>query len=73
MLRDRFPDLPLVAAFETGFHRTIPEGCALAAMPSLTNGRRSSASDAGASNTAPATATSATPMPELLGRMVISK
>jgi acetate kinase len=25
MLRDRFPGLPLVAAFETGFHRTIPE------------------------------------------------
>jgi acetate kinase len=25
MLRQRFPDLPLVAAFETGFHRTIPE------------------------------------------------
>ena len=23
-LRDRFPDLPLVAAFETDFHRTIP-------------------------------------------------
>ncbi|MFI5459048.1 MAG: acetate/propionate family kinase [Isosphaerales bacterium] len=25
MLRGRFPGLPLVAAFETGFHRTIPE------------------------------------------------
>jgi acetate kinase len=25
MLRERFPRLPLVAAFETGFHRTIPE------------------------------------------------
>jgi acetate kinase len=25
MLRGRFPKLPLVAAFETGFHRTIPE------------------------------------------------
>jgi acetate kinase len=25
MLRERFPQLPLVAAFETGFHRTIPE------------------------------------------------
>lgn len=25
MLRERFPNLPLVAAFETGFHRTIPE------------------------------------------------
>ncbi len=25
MLQSRFPDLPLVAAFETGFHRTIPE------------------------------------------------
>ncbi|WP_165067663.1 acetate/propionate family kinase [Paludisphaera rhizosphaerae] len=24
-LRERFPGLPLVAAFETGFHRTIPE------------------------------------------------
>ena len=26
LLADRFPDLPLVAAFETGFHRTIPDG-----------------------------------------------
>ncbi len=25
MLAERFPKLPLVAAFETGFHRTIPE------------------------------------------------
>ena len=25
MLRERFPRLPLVAAFETGFHRTVPE------------------------------------------------
>lgn len=25
MLGERFPSLPLVAAFETGFHRTIPE------------------------------------------------
>lgn len=25
MLGERFPNLPLVAAFETGFHRTIPE------------------------------------------------
>ncbi len=25
MLRSRFPDLPLVAAFETGFHQTIPD------------------------------------------------
>jgi acetate kinase len=25
MLRERFPQLPLVAAFETGFHSTIPE------------------------------------------------
>ncbi len=24
LLRERFPDLPLVAAFETDFHRTIP-------------------------------------------------
>ena len=25
MLADRFPDMPLVAAFETGFHATIPD------------------------------------------------
>ncbi len=25
MLGERFPDMPLVAAFETGFHRTMPE------------------------------------------------
>ena len=33
MLRDRFPDLPLVAAFETGFHRTIPEARQRYAIP----------------------------------------
>ncbi len=33
MLRDRFPDLPLVAAFETGFHRTIPEAHQRYAIP----------------------------------------
>src|SRR5262249_15182625 len=33
MLRDRFPDLPLVAAFETGFHRTIPEANQRYAIP----------------------------------------
>ncbi len=32
-LRDRFPDLPLVAAFETGFHRTIPEAHQRYAIP----------------------------------------
>jgi acetate kinase len=33
MLRDRFPRLPLVAAFETGFHRTIPEANQRYAVP----------------------------------------
>jgi acetate kinase len=33
MLRDRFPSLPLVAAFETGFHRTIPEAHQRYAIP----------------------------------------
>ncbi|MGC8640697.1 MAG: acetate/propionate family kinase [Isosphaeraceae bacterium] len=33
MLRDRFPKLPLVAAFETGFHRTIPEASQRYAIP----------------------------------------
>jgi acetate kinase len=33
MLRDRFPRLPLVAAFETGFHRTIPEASQRYAIP----------------------------------------
>jgi acetate kinase len=33
MLRDRFPELPLVAAFETGFHRTIPEAHQRYAIP----------------------------------------
>ena len=33
MLRDRFPGLPLVAAFETGFHRTIPEANQRYAIP----------------------------------------
>jgi acetate kinase len=33
MLRDRFPNLPLVAAFETGFHRTIPEAHQRYAIP----------------------------------------
>jgi acetate kinase len=33
MLRDRFPNLPLVAAFETGFHRTIPEAYQRYAIP----------------------------------------
>jgi acetate kinase len=33
MLRDRFPRLPLVAAFETGFHRTIPEANQRYAIP----------------------------------------
>jgi acetate kinase len=32
-LRDRFPELPLVAAFETGFHRTIPEAHQRYAIP----------------------------------------
>jgi acetate kinase len=33
MLRERFPDLPLVAALETGFHRTIPEALQRYAIP----------------------------------------
>ncbi|MFO0909813.1 MAG: acetate/propionate family kinase [Isosphaeraceae bacterium] len=33
MLSDRFPRLPLVAAFETGFHRTIPEANQRYAVP----------------------------------------
>ena len=33
MLRERFPRLPLVAAFETGFHRTIPEANQRYAIP----------------------------------------
>jgi acetate kinase len=33
MLRERFPGLPLVAAFETAFHRTIPEARQRYAVP----------------------------------------
>jgi acetate kinase len=33
MLAERFPELPLVAAFETGFHRTIPESKQRYAIP----------------------------------------
>ncbi len=33
MLSGRFPHLPLVAAFETGFHRTIPEASQRYAIP----------------------------------------
>ena len=33
MLADRFPRLPLVAAFETGFHRTVPESNQRYAIP----------------------------------------
>jgi acetate kinase len=33
MLRERFPKLPLVAAFETGFHETIPEALKRYAIP----------------------------------------
>jgi acetate kinase len=33
MLAERFPTLPLVAAFETGFHRTIPEANQRYAIP----------------------------------------
>ncbi len=54
MLRDRFPKLPLVAAFETGFHRTIPEAHQRYAIPEAWT---SWASGAGGS-TAPAIATS---------------
>ena len=33
MLGERFPRLPLIAAFETGFHRTIPEASQRYAIP----------------------------------------
>lgn len=33
MLGDRFPSIPLVAAFETGFHRSIPEAQQRYAIP----------------------------------------
>ncbi len=33
MLRQRFPQLPLVAAFETGFHQTVPEANQRYAIP----------------------------------------
>ncbi len=33
MLRERFPKLPLIAAFETGFHRSIPEATQRYAIP----------------------------------------
>ncbi len=33
MLQSRFPKLPLVAAFETGFHQTIPEAQSRYAVP----------------------------------------
>ena len=33
MLGERFPGLPLIAAFETGFHRTIPEANQRYAIP----------------------------------------
>ncbi len=33
LLRERFPDLPLVAAFETEFHETIPEARRMYAVP----------------------------------------
>ena len=33
MLGDRFPTIPLIAAFETGFHRTIPEANQRYAIP----------------------------------------
>jgi acetate kinase len=33
LLASEFPDLPLVAAFETGFHETIPPGSRLYAVP----------------------------------------
>ncbi len=33
MLGDRFPNMPLVAAFETGFHRTMPEANQRYAIP----------------------------------------
>jgi acetate kinase len=35
MLRSRFPKMPLIAAFETGFHETIPEARKRYAVPDL--------------------------------------
>lgn len=32
-LNDHLPGIPLIAAFETGFHQTIPERCGLFAVP----------------------------------------
>ena len=56
LLARELPEIPLVAAFETGFHETIAAGRA-ALRGAAGMGRRSTASSAGAS-TAPAIATS---------------
>ena len=65
MLADRFPEIPLVAAFETGFHATIPDRDPPLRRPRGV-GDRPRRSSAGAS-TAPATATSPSGSAELLG------
>ena len=66
LLSEKLPEIPLVAAFETGFHRTIPD-----AQPLLrrarTSGPRRCSCGAGAS-TAPATATSPRAPPSCSGR-----
>ncbi len=64
LLGEKLPEIPLVAAFETGFHQTIP-GRKQVTTPCRTNGPRSCTSNAGAF-TARAIATSAAHA-ELLG------
>ena len=40
LFSERLPDIPLVAAFETGFHATIPDRAAVLCR-AATSGRRS--------------------------------
>ena len=65
LLARELPEIPLVAAFETGFHETIPPAERLYAVP--LEWARSTASSAGAS-TGPAIATSPSGRPQLLGK-----
>ena len=66
LLSEKLPEIPLVAAFETGFHHTIPDRNRYLSGP-VRVGRRSITSSAG-DFTAPATATSPRARPRLLGR-----
>ena len=66
LLTEKLPEIPLVAAFETGFHATIPDRHRYYAVPYEWADEVARAS-AGAS-TAPAIATSRTRTAELLGR-----